>query len=195
MYFRNAIQSFFWGIITAGMSLVLQLFIISSFLSFFQTDQDSEKIMNSLLFLVIYAFTEEALKYFIILKKINIISYGKTFLLNPWIAGIGFSLVEIFIIYQRNINENIGLSPGEIFQTAPLHILTFGFLGYHIAIKDKKGLDLSALFWIFIIHLSYNYSVINLEKFSPYINFSIIAFLAILNFYYFLTINKKLASD
>lgn len=152
MYLRSAMQSFFWGIITAGMSLILQLFAISLFFSFFQADQNSENIMKSLLFLGIYAFTEEALKYFIILKKINILSYGKTFLLNPWIAGVGFSLVEIFIIYQKNINENIGLSLKEIFQTAPLHILTFGFLGYHIAVKNKKGFDFSVIFWIFIIH-------------------------------------------
>ncbi|MEF3692144.1 MAG: hypothetical protein V3574_03785, partial [Candidatus Moraniibacteriota bacterium] len=62
MYFRNAIQSFFWGILTAGMSLTLQLVTISLFLSFFQTGQNPEDIMKSLSFLIIYALTEEALK-------------------------------------------------------------------------------------------------------------------------------------
>ncbi|KKP57196.1 MAG: hypothetical protein UR51_C0022G0001, partial [Candidatus Moranbacteria bacterium GW2011_GWF1_34_10] len=97
MYLKNTIQSLFWGIITAGMSLIFQLVIISLAISSRYSAETDKILLGSVLFLAIYSLSEESFKYFIVTKKIINLSYGKTFLLNSWIAGIGFSLVESFI--------------------------------------------------------------------------------------------------
>ena len=194
MHPRNPIQSLFWGIIAAGMSLIFQLMLIS-FLFALSADRINNFSMNSFYFLIIFALTEESFKYFIITKKINLISYGRGFLINAWTAGIGFSLLEIFIIYQKNIQENNNLSLIELSQTAPLHILTFGILGYQISTQDKKYVNFSALFIVSLVHFAYNFAIINLEKYEQYAVWGILALLLATNMYYFLIINKKLASD
>lgn len=195
MYFRNALHSFFWGIITAGMSLIFQMVFIAVLFPLIGVDSSQEVLLNSFYFLIIYAFTEEFFKYFIISKKIGPMSYGKGFLVNAWLAGVGFSLLEIFIIYQKNIQEGIELSLPEMSQTAPLHILTFGILSYQLATQVEKKINYSAFLSVFLIHFVYNYSIVNLENFSQYIVFSLILFLILINIYYFFTVNKKLASD
>ncbi|HBI17215.1 MAG TPA: hypothetical protein DDY52_03675 [Candidatus Moranbacteria bacterium] len=195
MYLKNTIQSLFWGIITAGMSLIFQLVIISLAISSRYSAETDKILLGSVLFLAIYSLSEESFKYFIVTKKIINLSYGKTFLLNSWIAGIGFSLVESFIIYQKNISEKIDFSLIDVFSTAPLHILTFGTLGYFLAISEKQGLNIKILLFNFIIHLIYNYSIIYLESYSHLITGLLITILLIINIYGFLIVNKKLASD
>ncbi|MFA6183705.1 MAG: hypothetical protein WC682_01230 [Parcubacteria group bacterium] len=195
MNFRNAIQSLFWGIITAGMSLVLQLIILSLLLSQNSSDKITSVLMSSLTFLIIYALTEESFKYFIVSKKILSLSYGKGFMINTWIAGIGFALVEIFIIYQKYTYNKIDFNLSDLLATAPLHILTFGILGYFLSTTHKKGPNVSVLFFNFIIHLSYNYFRIYLENYSQYTSAGIIFLLFIVNIYGLLAVNKKLASD
>ena len=194
MHPRNTIQSLFWGIIAAGMSLIFQLMLIS-FLFALSADRINNFSMNSFYFLIIFALTEESFKYFIITKKINLISYGRGFLINAWTAGIGFSLLEIFIIYQKNIQENNNLSLIELSQTAPLHILTFGILGYQISTQNKKYINFSILLTVSLIHFAYNFTIINLEKYEQYAVWGILSLLLTTNIYYFLIVNKKLASD
>lgn len=195
MSLRNALQSLFWGIITAGMSLIFQLFIISITISFKQSDEIDKIFLGSLLFLAVYALSEESFKYFIVNKKIIPLSYGKGFILNAWIAGIGFSLLEIFIIYQKNIYEKIDFQFVELLKTAPLHILTFGIFGYFLAISEKKGLHLKILSFNFLAHFSYNYSIIYLSDYSFIITTAITIILLFVNIYAILAVNKKLASD
>lgn len=195
MNLRNIIQSLFWGVITAGMSLIFQLIAISLAVSSEQSSEINEAFLGSLLFLIIYSFSEEAFKYFIVAKKIIPLSYGRGFILNTWLAGIGFSLVESFIIYQKNIYEKIDFSFIDIFSTAPLHILTFGIFGYFLAISDKKGINIKILTFNIIIHFSYNYSIIHLDYYSSIIKTALIIILLAINMYGFLIINKKLASD
>lgn len=195
MHLRNIIQSLFWGIITAGMSLIFQLVIISVAISFQPAAKVNEVFLSSLLFLIIYAFSEEAFKYFIVVKRILPLSYGRGFLLNAWIAGIGFSLLEIFIIYQKNIYEKIDFQLLDLLKTAPLHILTFGTLGYFLAVSERKRLNTGILLFNFAIHFIYNYSIIYLEYFSLYITFLAVALLLIINIYALIVVNKKLASD
>lgn len=195
MFLKNAIHSLFWGIITAGMSLIFQLFVISIAISSKQSSEVNDVLLGSIFFLVIYALSEESFKYFIVTKKIIPLSYGRGFLINAWIAGIGFSLAEIFIIYQKNIYEKIDFQIIDLIKTSPLHILTFGTLGYFLAIWEKKSLNKKILLFNFIIHFFYNYSIIYLDYYSQYITFAIIILLLIINFYGFLIVNKKLASD
>lgn len=195
MHLQNTIQSIFWGIITAGMSLIFQLVIISLAISPQYSAENDKILLGSMLFLAIYSLSEESFKYFIVTKKIIPLSYGKSFLFNSWMAGIGFSLVESFIIYQKNVSEKIDFSLIDAFFTAPLHILTFGTLGYFLAISEKQGLNIKILFFNFIIHLIYNYSIIYLESYSHIITGLLITILLTVNIYGFLIVNKKLASD
>lgn len=195
MPFRNAILSIFWGIITAGMSLIFQLIIISFFLSGKNLSEIDKNFFGSIILLILYALSEESFKYFIITKKIISISYGRIFIVNAWLAGIGFSLVEIFIIYQKNIIEKVNFSSAELFSTAPLHILTFGTLGYFLAISEKKRMNLNILTFNAILHLIYNYSIIHLNSYGQITRITIISILLIINLYGLVIINKKLASD
>ncbi|MGW8185304.1 MAG: hypothetical protein ACWGHO_04320 [Candidatus Moraniibacteriota bacterium] len=195
MYSRTAIQSLFWGIITAGMSLIFQLIIISLAISSKSPTEIDKVFLGSLFFLIIYAFSEEAFKYFIIAKKIIPISYGRGFLMNAWLAGIGFALLEVFIIYQKNVYEKIDFQLIDLLGTVPLHILTFGTLGYFLAISEGKGLNLKVLSFNFVVHFIYNYSIIYLDKYSFYITSTLIISLFLINIYSFIIVNKKLASD
>lgn len=195
VYFKNTLQSFFWGIITAGISLLFQLIIISFVLNDYATSPTDQAFLGTFIFLIIYALTEESFKYLIVFKKILPLSYGKGFLFNAWIGGLGFSLLEAYIIYQKNIYEHINFDLLDVVKTAPLHILTFGTLGYFLAIQENRGLNFKILSFNFIIHLIYNYSIIYLENYSRPITLSITILLIIINFYGFLIVNKKLASN
>lgn len=195
MNIRNTVQSLFWGILTAGISLIFQLTIITITLSIDKFHRNGDIFLESFLFLFIYALSEEFFKYFIILKKIIPLSFGKSFLINSWLLGIGFSLVEIFIIYQNNItNENIS-SYSDLMKTAPLHILTCGIWGYFLPNIKKKNSITKILLFTFSIHLLYNYSIIHFGSYSIYITSPIILLLLLLNLFYFFNVNKKLASD
>ena len=195
MYSRTALQSLFWGIITAGMSLIFQLVIISLTIGSKSPTEIDKVFLGSLFFLIIYAFSEESFKYFIIAKKIVPISYGRGFLINAWLAGIGFALLEVFIIYQKNIYEKIDFQFIDLLGTVPLHILTFGTLGYFLAISEGKGLNLKVLSFNFIAHFVYNYSIIYLDSYSLYVTSLIVISLLFINIYSFIIVNKKLASD
>ena len=195
MYFKNAVHSFFWGIITAGMSLVFQLAVISLTISSKSPTEIDNVFLGSLFFLIIYAFSEESFKYFIVTKKIIPISYGRGFLINSWLAGIGFALLEVSILYQKNIYEKIDFQFIDLFETVPLHILTFGILGYFLAISEVGGLNLKVLSFNFFVHFIYNYSIIYLDKYSFYITSALVISLFLINIYSFIIVNKKLASD
>ncbi|EKE21242.1 MAG: hypothetical protein ACD_7C00304G0012 [uncultured bacterium] len=195
MYLKNAIQSVFWGIITAGMSLIFQLVIISLSISQTNLSEIDKDFFGTIFFLFLYAFSEEAFKYFIVVKKIIPLSYGRSFIINAWLAGIGFSLIEAFIIYQKNIAEKINFSLEDVFTTAPLHILTFGILGYFLAISEKKKININILLFNVIIHFIYNYSILHLDYYSSAIKSAIIILLLAINVYSLLIVNKKLASD
>ncbi len=195
MYIQNAIQSIFWGVIVAGMSLVFQLIAISLIISFEQSLEVNDVFLSSLFLLIVYSFSEEAFKYFITAKKILPISYGRGSILNAWLAGIGFSLIEAFIIYQKNISEKIDFSLISVLSTAPLHILTFGTLGYFLTISEKNGLNIKILLFNIVIHFFYNYSIIHLDYYNSGIKYALLALLLSINIYGLLTVNKKLASD
>jgi len=152
-------------------------------------------LMNSVYFLIIYALTEEFFKYFIVSKKIVYLSYGKGFIINSWLAGVGFSLVELFAIYQKNLHEVMSFNGLDIVKTSLLHIFTFGILGYFLSTRDKKGINLKVLSFNSIIHLIYNYSIIYLDNFSYQITSFLIIVLLTINLFLLFTVNKKLASD
>jgi len=193
MYFRNLIQSLFWGVITAGISLIFQLLILSFLIP--TNNLENSLLMNSVYFLIIYALTEEFFKYFIVSKKIVYLSYGKGFIINSWLAGVGFSLVELFAIYQKNLHEVMSFNGLDIVKTSLLHIFTFGILGYFLSTRDKKGINLKVLSFNSIIHLIYNYSIIYLDNFSYQITSFLIIVLLTINLFLLFTVNKKLASD
>lgn len=195
MYIRNSIHALFWGILTAGMALFIQLLAISFFLPTTESFKNFEIIENSFLVLLIYALIEESFKYFIVEKKIIDLSYGKGFVLNSWLAGLGFALFEGFIIYLKNNYAEIDLENLDLLRTGLLHILTFGVFGYILSTKEKIGLHFGVLIFNLIIHFSFNFSIIYFEGYSDYITSGIIIFLAILNLFYLANINRKLASN
>ena len=151
MYIRNAIHSLFWGILTAGMALFIQLLAISFFLPTSESFKNFEVIENSLIVLAIYALIEESFKYLIIEKKIISLSYGRGFILNSWISGIGFAFFETLIIYSKNSYAEIDFNNTDLLKTGLLHILTFGTLGYILSTKEKKGLHFGVLIFNFRI--------------------------------------------
>lgn len=195
MYFKNALHSFSWGVIVAGMSLVFQLFAISLAFPLSESSITIEMIENSILLLFTYVFIEESFKYFIVSKKIINLSYGKGFILNAWLAGLGFSMLELFIIYQKSIYANMEFTTLDLAKISLLHIFTFGIFGYVIAIQEKKGLVVKVLLFNIIVHFIYNYSIIFLDYYSYYITSGIIIGLFLINIVQIFIVNKKLASD
>jgi len=189
---KNFINSIIWGIVAAGGALVFQLVIISIFWLAFQDGAFKE---NSIYFLLFLAVTEESFKYLIIYKKIIEESRNQWLMINVWLGGVGFSLVELFAIYQKNLHQEINFASLDLVKISLLHILTFGFLGYHIGTAKTKEINLRILIFACFAHFAYNFSEIYLENFAQPITWSIIIFLSALNFFYFFSADKKLASD
>ncbi len=188
------IQLFFWGIITAGMALVGQLILI---IIIYNNIDLNKLAIASLLFLAFFVLIEELLKYFIIIKKILLFDNRKNkIIINSWIAGMGFSTVEMFIIYQKKIINDITLNGFDLVGIILLHILTFGFLGYRLAIKKSISIDIFAIAFVFTLHFIYNFSTLYLPN-SPSIAIkaTIITILLISNIFALFIVNKKLAQE
>ncbi|HFC77049.1 MAG TPA: hypothetical protein ENJ27_02365 [Candidatus Moranbacteria bacterium] len=189
---KNYLQSFFWGLIAAGMALVLQIFLT---LLFYNNINLNKFEFFSLLFLAFFVLIEESFKYLILVKKISIFSLSKKkLLLNSWFAGIGFSMLEIFILYQKKIIDNIMLDKLALIEIVLLHILTFGILGY-ITFTKRKINKIRIFVFIFAIHFLYNFSILYLDKLALNIKNIIIIILLIANIGVFFLVNKKLAQE
>lgn len=186
----NYIKLFFWGIITAGMALIVQ--ILLTILS--NIDIDLNKLaVTSIFFLASFVLIEELLKYLIITRRIiPFAKYKNKIIISSWVAGMGFSMIELFILYQNNIT----LNRLDLTQVALLHIFTFGFLGYRLATKKYTHIDLLAIIFVFILHFIYNFSALYFTNNLSFITkASIITILFISNIFALFIVNKKLAQE
>jgi hypothetical protein len=130
-------------------------------------------------YVLVAVLVEEFIKYIIIWKRVDAISLGRSLVLNSFILGLGFSIVELGLLwYQKEISWPV---PQDIiFPIALLHITTAGIIGY-ILVKNnprKFSTFFKAIFWAVIIHFSFN--IISLTKIRHAAYFFVI-FLAIID--------------
>jgi len=188
---KNKIQSFFWGIFTAGVALFLELILAS----FFKVDYLDTANIIFVIIMIASVIIEEVTKYIVILKKIIFLSFGRNAIINAWIAGVGFYLVEIFIFYQKALMENLDFNQIDLFKIGLLHILTFGIFGYRIAIKKDNKLDVGIVAIVVSLHFTYNISSQYMGEATYFvINLVLIALVAY-NIFGFFVVNKKLAHN
>lgn len=188
---KNKIQSFFWGILAAGAALFLEL-IVAFFLKIDHLDA------SITVFIIMIAFSvviEEIIKYTVILKSIDILSFGKGAITNAWIAGIGFSLVEISFLYQKILTENLIFDKMDMFKASLLHILTFGVFGYQIAIKKDRKLDIVMITIVAIMHFTYNISTQYKDETTYSTGTLVLLILLLYNIFGVIVVNKKLAHE
>lgn len=151
------------GIITAFGALFLELLVFT----FFDLKIGSSYFyLNSLTLALIFSvFLEESVKIIIlfqILKKlIEVKAERKQIFFSAIIAGLGFSLTEIFITFS-NSQINRYLSFWDILGLLLVHTGTFAILGYALAKKThwsfRKFICLLPL--VFCFHLLYNSLII-----------------------------------
>ncbi|MCK9379174.1 MAG: hypothetical protein M0P97_03455 [Candidatus Moranbacteria bacterium] len=191
---QKIIQSFFWGIFAAALALVLEMIvrIILEILSIEKSIVFSPFEKFSL-FIILFVAIEEATKFLIVSKKIEYYSFGKLTIIHSLIAGIGFSALEFFLIWQKittTISAHLSLS--IMIQITLLHITTFGIIAYYLA--QKKRYTIKPLIFTITIHSLYNFLILNSEKVFPLYLFSFFAVLVLITAWNLSTIKSKLAS-
>lgn len=174
------------GIITALGALFLELLVFT----FFNLKIGSAYSYSSSLNLTIIfsVFLEESVKIIIlfqILKKI--IQEGakrKHIFLSAVMAGLGFSVLEIFLnLFNSQINRYLSWS--DVAGLLIVHTATFAILGYILAKKTDLSFSKFALFLpaVFLFHLFYNSLVIYQWNSGFYFLFTILSLLLILAFW------------
>lgn len=188
---KNQIQSLFWGILAAGAALFVELVITSFF------DIDALESAGTLLVLIIAltSLTEEVFKYIVVIRSIDPISFGRSALLNSWIAGLGFSIVEILFFYQKVLSENLIFDKIDLIKVGLLHIFTFGIFGYKVATKEDNKIDISLILALTLIHLAYNMTVQYSETIVYPAGSLILIILFLYNVFSFIAVNKRLADE
>jgi len=191
---KNLLQSFFWGVISACMALILQIFSII----FFPDLNNSNFLQKHLVFvMLLFVFWEESVKYLIALFKIIPLSVNpKSIVFNSLFAGIGFATIETTILWQKELSENFFPSNADLTGIILIHILTFTLIGQGLILFNKKSPFLKLPFIItppIILHLAYNLCAIYLSQihFVLSARLSVIAILIIFNFVYFTIIVNK----
>jgi len=151
-------QSFFLGIFGALGALFLEIIILTVSSPLSSNSEVIAKEFESIgLFFFLAILAEEFSKYILIYKFHGRENSKSNVVLNSLFFGIGFSMLEAFLIYWNYQNENIfdlmGFS-GIII----VHISTTMLIGY--SMRKNKNNFIPSLFFGFIpallIHLIYN---------------------------------------
>jgi len=202
------IESFFLGILAALGALVSQSFILLIIGFFIRKSEISAygqsaigfsdaKMLPLLIVIPVAVLVEEIFKYIIIVKKVDLISYGRSLLFNSLLVGLGFAGLEAFLIYSGFENRIISsMNVQNVIEIVSIHIFTAGIIGYYIATRNPKKIAtfFEAVLTVFLIHLAYNLlALYRNTSLDPFI-FALLAVLFIVNFSNFISINKKLAS-
>lgn len=170
------------GIVTAFGALFLELLVFT----FFNLKIDSSyAYANSLnLAIILSVFLEESVKIVIlfqILKKtIQEKTEPRNIFLSAVMAGLGFSLTEIFFnLFNPQINRS--LSWVDMAGLLSVHTGTFALLGYILAKKIPPNFLKFILFLplTFSFHLLYNSLVIYQWNSGFYFLFLVLTFLAL----------------
>ena len=190
------IESIFWGIIAAAGALFMQLVVFLTISTYQEQNQDFsfENFLIMPSFIVIAAAIEEIFKYIIILKCVDLYSLEKSYLVNSWLVGLGFFLVEFAMI-----NQNYPTASNErLLEIAILHIGTAGLIGFTIATRNPKKIwtAIVAIFTATIPHLVYN--LLQLKRESLFVDYTVFVLLGLLimfNFINFFRIRGELARN
>lgn len=131
-------------------------------------------LVSTLPAIALISFFEETAKLLVIAKKIKFIFFGKNALLGPLLAGISFSLVEIFLISAQ---QEAGLR--NIVDTFILHSTTALIIGYFFLRSEKNifltGVKSLVLSWA--VHFGYNFLIIKIDEKTEWL---VIAYLSVL---------------
>ena len=187
------IESIFWGIIAALGALVIELvFFIGSSIYFSPSTEISFSQFFILpQFIIVAACIEEIFKYIVISKRIDQISFEKSYILNSLFVGFGFFGVEMVLIFMSKNLPEIQF----LIEIAIVHLGTAGLIGYFVATKNPKKIMTFLLAIIFAVafHASYNLLTLRREYVQNYLIFAILGFLVLLNIANFFRISRKLA--
>jgi hypothetical protein len=189
------IESLFLGIIAALGALVAELFIFAIF-GTMSLDKNiiSQNVSTLNYLLVITVFVEEIFKYLIIMKRIELFSIGRILILNSFLVGLGFAVVESGLIYFKSADNLIPYQ--NLFEIILIHVFTAGIIGYFIATRNPKKISTFILAVSIAVFFHLVYNILAFYR-NDWINISILFFLLILlfiNIFNLTTVNRKLAS-
>ncbi len=189
------IESFFLGIIASLGALVVELIVFVAFSAY--TNPASEISFSQLFlvpgFIAVGAGIEEIFKYVVIVKRVEMLSLSRSYLINSFLVGLGFFSLELGLIATTS-----SLPPtNTLLEIAIIHIGTSGIIGYIIATKNPKkiGTFLYAIILTSMLHSAYNLLVLNRTFFLNFVVFALLGFILLLNIVNLIRINKELAQD
>lgn len=190
------IESLFWGVIAALGALVAQIFLylVFSGLGNQANSLPFEQVLMLPQFILGAALLEEIFKYIMIAKRIDLFSLEKTYVVNSFLVGFGFFLVELFIISK---NSTV-LPPTQfIFEIAILHVGTAGLIGYLVAILNPKKIStfVTAISVAAFFHAAYNFLALSDHILFKYATLGLLAILVFLNILNFFRISSRLAQE
>lgn len=203
------IESFFLGIIAALGALVLELIVLV--IISISADYGMELTPENLFSLDIIPKTlsifnylllssvviEESLKYIMIAKKVEKFSLDRGIVLNSFLVGLGFALVEVMLIYEKISSGTVEFFYQNITEIILIHILTAGIIGYFVATRNPRKIKtfIKPITIAVFFHLLYNFLVIYRDSYStgPFI-IALLTILLAVNVFNVIEVNKRLAS-
>lgn len=188
------VESFFWGIIAALGALILQLIIYIGF-SIYPYPAIANLSFSQLftlpIFIVIAASIEEIFRYIIISKRIDMLSLGRSYVINSFFVGLGFFATELALTLTAGAVPQTRI----LIEIAIIHIGNAGLMGYIVAIKNPKKIStlVHALLLTVFFHAAYNILILNRTFALNYVIIAILAAIVTINIVNFFRISKKLA--
>lgn len=187
---KNITQSLFWGVLAAGTALFSEIIIYS----FFKIDYLEMRVNAPIMMILLFAFIEEVFKYIATLKSANSLLTGKSIIVNAWIAGIGFSLLELFFFYQKVLDENLIFNIADLVKVSALHVSIFGVFGFIVATKQSVETKVSTVVILVISHALFNFLTQYTNSFARLTDILLLT-LILSNIIAFFIVNKRLASQ
>lgn len=185
----NKIQSFFLGILAAIGALFLEILFLNFSGPSFSISKNgiTENFFSLDLFFFSAIAIEEIIKYFLISK---FLSKGKNFVFGSFFLGLGFSSIELALIYW-NHKTGIEFEISSIIGTALIHISTSVIIAYSVwkNVKNRTMAFLGGFIPAIIVHSLYNISSVTENAYSNKISIAFLIFLPLLTF--FLVIRSK----
>ncbi|GBE16490.1 hypothetical protein BMS3Abin15_00307 [bacterium BMS3Abin15] len=203
------IESLFLGIIAALGAVVLELIVlvIISIFADYETALTSESLfsLNAMpktlsafhYLLLTSAVIEESLKYVMIVKRVEVFSLDRKIILNSFLVGLGFALVEVVLIYGKISSGSAEFFYQNIAEIILIHVSTAGIIGYFIATRNPKKIRtfIKPVAIVVFFHLLYNLLVVYRDNYlaDPLI-ISLLTILVVVNIFNIMVINRRLAS-
>lgn len=193
------IESILWGIIAAAGALFLGI-LISTLVPILlgpgkELSMDFSPPLNFIL--IASVLMEEIFKYLVIANGIEKFSYERSLIANSLLVGLGFSLVELALIYGKfPANPNPSFELKNIAGLVLIHILTAGIIGYFVAVRKtgKHITFIKAIIIAFAIHFFYNALIVWQNEFTDFLIFSFLGAITAVIALNAMNINKKLAN-